>query len=473
MRDIQFDATKQGPDAIRNSHRLLLMEAEFVRHLFDAPYPFVDTPRPDMTAERFKKGEALFYEMQCLKCHVLGDGSVAGAQKNPTAPNLTLAHRRLQRRWIRHWVQEPDIIQLQTAMPPFFTGKPVFDPRGQSWARAQSTLRPADQVEADYGKTADEQAALLLDFIYAAGVRGHTGIQPADAPPPTKEVQQRDPAKGVAPTPPATPTQPFLPGDATKGKATEAPAAPVKPPVEMKPVEKSATPKPEVKKTEAKAQSTPGAAAAGDVSIRGVVLLEGTAPVMDVINMADPACANQHADPPTEETIVVGEKNQLKNVALTISAGLPQQNYDPPAEAAVLNQKGCQYLPHVLAVMVGQKIVVKNSDAFLHNVHALASENVPFNFGQPNVAESPIEPLKTPEAFRVKCDVHPWMSAYVVGVDNPFFAVSGDDGSFAIKKLPPGEYTLRAWHERLGTQEIPVKVEAGKPTEIQIKFAAP
>jgi hypothetical protein len=132
------------------------------------------------------------------------------------------------------------------------------------------------------------------------------------------------------------------------------------------------------------------------------------------------------------------------------------------------------YHPHVLVAMVGQKIVVQNSDAFLHNVHALANDNVPFNFGQPNVAKNPIDPLKTPEAFRVKCDVHPWMSAYVVGVDNPFFATSGDDGSFAIPgKLPPGEYTLKAWHETLGTQEIPVKVEAGKPAVVEIKFKAP
>jgi len=128
----------------------------------------------------------------------------------------------------------------------------------------------------------------------------------------------------------------------------------------------------------------------------------------------------------------------------------------------------------VLPVMVGQKINVTNSDTFLHNVHALATENVPFNIGQPGGAANTVEPLKTAEAYRVKCDVHPWMSAYVVGVDNPFFATSGDDGTFAIRgKLPPGEYTIKAWHESLGTQEIPVKVEAGKPAEVQVKFKAP
>ncbi len=495
MRDIQFDTTKQRPDDIARTHRLLLMESEFVRHLFDSPYPFVETPRPNITPERFKKGETMFYEMQCLKCHVLGDPNVPGAQKNPTAPNLTLAHRRLQRRWIRNWVQEPDIIQLQTAMPPFFTGKPVFDPHGQSWPRAQSTVRPADQVEADYGKTADEQTDLLLDFLYAAGVNGHTGIQPAGAPAPTPQVQQRNPEKGVPPTAPPTATQPFLPGDATKGKAAEPPGAPSPkspqdsksakpaPPAPAAPTpkaqEKTVTPKPEASKPAApKPEAKPQASAAppsGDISIKGVVTLDGKAPEMKEIDMsAVKECATQHADPVYEETIVASEKGQLKNVVLTISAGLPQQNYDPPPEAAVLDQHGCMYHPHVLVAMVGQKIVVQNSDTFLHNVHALANDNVPFNFGQPNVAKNPIDPLKTPETFRVKCDVHPWMSAYVVGVDNPFFATSGDDGSFAIPgKLPPGDYTLKAWHETLGTQEIPVKVEAGKPAVVEIKFKAP
>ena len=105
---------------------------------------------------------------------------------------------------------------------------------------------------------------------------------------------------------------------------------------------------------------------------------------------------------------------------------------------------------------------------------ALPDKNTPFNFGQPTRDDGkPIDPLKTPETFRVKCDVHTWMSAYVVGLDNPYYGVSGDDGTFSIPNLPPGEYTLTAWHESLGSKEIPVKVEAGKPAEVQIKFAAP
>src|SRR5439155_10943056 len=125
-------------------------------------------------------------------CHVLGDPNIEGANKNPTAPNLSLAHLRLQRRWVRHWVQDPDIIQKGTAMPPFFTGLPIYAtvtpdakaPLGQSQPRAQTVAEPqASQIEEKYGKTVEEQTGLLLDFLYAAGARGYTGKQPAPPAP--------------------------------------------------------------------------------------------------------------------------------------------------------------------------------------------------------------------------------------------------------------------------------------------------
>jgi hypothetical protein len=167
-----------------------LARALFVMELYDAPYPFVEASTPDISQDRFKLGEQFFYQLQCLSCHVLGDPTIEGANKNPTAPNLTLAHLRLQRRWVRHWVQEPDVIQKGTAMPPFFTGLPIYAtvtpdataPLGQSQPRAQDVPEPkATQIEDKYGKSVDEQTGLLLDFLYAAGARGYTGKQP---PPP-------------------------------------------------------------------------------------------------------------------------------------------------------------------------------------------------------------------------------------------------------------------------------------------------
>ena len=172
-----------------------------------------------------------------------------------------------------------------------------------------------------------------------------------------------------------------------------------------------------------------------------------------------------------EQNFVVDDKGDLKNVVLYITGGLQQTSFTPPAQPAIIDQQGCMYHPHVTAVMTGQQLEIRNSDGFLHNVHSLSQTNPPFNFAQPNKDDGkPVEPLKAAENFRIKCDVHPWMSAYIVAVDNPYFAVSGDDGTFSISDLPPGDYTLTAWQEQLGTKDIPVKVEAGKPTEIKISF---
>jgi plastocyanin len=217
------------------------------------------------------------------------------------------------------------------------------------------------------------------------------------------------------------------------------------------------------------------AASFGDVT--GKVTLDGAAPAAQEIDMkAVPECAEQHADPVTDPTVTVGEGGALANVIVSVKADDPAAlGGEAPTTPVVLDQKACMYEPHVLTMTAGQDLMVKNDDPFLHNVHSLATVNPAFNFGQPNKDEGKkVDAPKAAEIFRVKCDVHPWMSAYVVGVDNPFFATSGDDGTFAIRgKLPPGEYTIKAWHESLGTQEIPVKVEAGKPAEVQVKFKAP
>lgn len=185
IRPIEVGPTASAAD-LTKVYKTLLFKAQFTRELYNAPYPFVETPRPQISDEKFALGEQLFYEMQCLKCHVLGDPEVPGANKTPTAPNLTLAHERLQRRWVRHWIQEPNIIQVGTAMPPFLTGLALFQLDGQPWPASQGAA-PAEvaRIEAKYGKTADEQADLVLDFLYAAGVRRHTGIQPPTAPPTT------------------------------------------------------------------------------------------------------------------------------------------------------------------------------------------------------------------------------------------------------------------------------------------------
>jgi len=214
--------------------------------------------------------------------------------------------------------------------------------------------------------------------------------------------------------------------------------------------------------------------AAADIT--GTVKLDGKAPEMKEIDMsAVNECKAQHQDPVYEETVVAGEKGELKNVVVALKPeGDPSAlGGSAPSEPAVLDQKGCQYIPHVLGVMVGQEMQVKNDDPFMHNVHSLAQTNPAFNKQQPNKDNGmKVESPKAAETYKVKCDVHPWMGAWVVVFEHPFFAVSDDAGKFTIKGNPPdGDYKVTAWHEKFGQQEGTVTVKDGKG-EVNFTFKA-
>jgi len=202
---------------------------------------------------------------------------------------------------------------------------------------------------------------------------------------------------------------------------------------------------------------------AGDVS--GMAKLDGAAPEQKPIDMAGvQQCNDMHPDPVIEEN-VVADKGNLANVVVSVKKeDSPDLTGEQPKEGAVIDQQGCMYKPHVVAMMGGQDLVVKNSDNFLHNIHSLSEKNPSFNKAQPqkNDGEKMADSPKVPEYFHVKCDVHPWMSCYVAVFDHPFFGVSGADGKWTIKNLPDGDYTLVAWHEKLGTQEKKVTIKDGK-----------
>ena len=139
----------------------------------------------------------------------------------------------------------------------------------------------------------------------------------------------------------------------------------------------------------------------------------------------------------------------------------------------MLNQQGCTYAPHVSGIMTGQTLIIRNSDPTLHNVHALPKNNEEFNQGQPFQDMELEKEFGTAEVMvRFKCDVHPWMSAYMGVVDHPFFATSGADGSFAIEGLPAGDYVLEAWHETLGAQTQSVTVAADGAVDVSFDFAS-
>ena len=226
------------------------------------------------------------------------------------------------------------------------------------------------------------------------------------------------------------------------------------------------------------ASGTPAAApAAAAVSadaatLTGTVKFEGSAPKMTNIQMsADPYCQSQHTSaPPTEEDVVAGPAGELANVFVYIKD--IKGNFPPPSTPVTIDQKGCQYHPHVNAVMVGQPLEIKNDDATLHNIHALPAVNSQFNEGQP--VQGMVSTKKFDKAeitpFKVKCDVHGWMKSYMAVMPHPFFAVSQTNGSFTIANLPPGQYTVVAWHEKYGQQEQQVTVGAKESKALSFTF---
>jgi hypothetical protein len=209
-----------------------------------------------------------------------------------------------------------------------------------------------------------------------------------------------------------------------------------------------------------------------DPTVTGVVHFGGVAPEPQVLSMAANAvCASHHRGQVIDESVLVNGDGTLRNVVVWVSQGLEGRTFAPPKDPAVLDQQGCVYTPHVVTVMTGQRLLVKNSDPFLHNVRAAAVHNPPFNIGQPSVdvGGTPLTFL-TPDRMFVKCDVHPWMTAHIVVLENPYFAVTGEHGTFKLPELPPGTYTVSAWHEVYGEQKQRVTVEPGKPLTLDFTF---
>ena len=214
----------------------------------------------------------------------------------------------------------------------------------------------------------------------------------------------------------------------------------------------------------AKAPAAPAMAGA----IKGTIKFEGEAPAKPKVDLSpDPVCKELHgADGMAAPVgIVVGAGGGLKDVFVQLT-GVPESKREAPTEPVILDQKGCTYTPHVFGVMKKQPIKILNSDATLHNIHAQPKSNKEFNLAMPNKGEEREQEFKKAEdAIHIKCDVHPWMAAYCFVLEHPYFAVSGDDGSYSIKSdLPDGEYGVKAWHETLGEQTGKVTVKGGSGT---------
>jgi plastocyanin len=219
----------------------------------------------------------------------------------------------------------------------------------------------------------------------------------------------------------------------------------------------------------------PGIANAAS-SVNGTVTFDGKVPNLKPLTMdADPACAKKHPKPAANEMLVLGSGNTMGNIMVWVSKGLPAgKTWPVPKQPVVLDQDGCQYKPHVMGIMVGQTYRILNSDGVLHNIHTLPKINKSFNRGMPATLKETTTTFEKPEAvFHVKCDVHPWMSAYVSVFTHPFFSVTGTDGKFTISGLEPGTYEITAWHEKLGTQTASVTVGASDTKVQNFKFTVP
>jgi len=206
-------------------------------------------------------------------------------------------------------------------------------------------------------------------------------------------------------------------------------------------------------------------------TVKGTVKLEGVAPEARPINMsADPICAKQHREPVLSQDVEVDGKGDLGNVIVFVADGLQGQVFDPPTQPATIDQRGCMYEPHVLAIRANQPLDVKNDDPTSHNIHPLPTNNREWNKSEPPGSRAEETFPREEVAIPVKCNIHPWMRGYVAVFKHPFFAVTTKDGSFDLANLPAGTYTIKAWHEKLGTATQIITVAANETKTIQFLF---
>ena len=215
------------------------------------------------------------------------------------------------------------------------------------------------------------------------------------------------------------------------------------------------------------------AATAGSLS--GKVTFTGKPPANEPLRLgSDPACLPGAGPNPVSDAVLVSADGGVKNVFVYVKDGLdPAYSFAAPTSAVVLDQKGCRYAPRVVGVQVGQPLDIVNSDQTMHNVHAIPKVNDEFNSSQPMQGIHTTKAFTKPEVMVLfRCNVHNWMTAHVGVLPHPYFAVTNDGGAFEIKNLPPGTYTIEAWHETFGTQTAKVTIGDKQAQTVAFTFAA-
>jgi plastocyanin len=206
--------------------------------------------------------------------------------------------------------------------------------------------------------------------------------------------------------------------------------------------------------------------------LKGTVRFQGRKPARKAIDMSgDPACVEAHHVKAYDESLVVNSNGTLANVFIYIKRGLEEKKFEAPAAPVTIDQRGCWFRPRIIGIQTGQTLQVTNSDPVTHNIHPLAQINREWNHSQ-GQGDAPLARkfIKQEVMIRVKCNIHSWMRAYIGVLDHPYFAVTGADGAYEIKNLPPGDYVLEAWQETLGAQEQNITVAPAGKLETDFTF---
>lgn len=207
-------------------------------------------------------------------------------------------------------------------------------------------------------------------------------------------------------------------------------------------------------------------------TLKGTIKYQGRKPTRKAIDMSgDPACVEAHHGKAYDESLVVNSNGTLANVFVYVKRGLEGKTFEVPAAPVTIDQRGCWFRPRIIGIQTGQPLSVTNSDPVTHNIHPLAQINREWNHSQ-GQGDAPLARkfIKPEVMIRVKCNIHSWMRAYIGVLDHPFFAVTGTDGAYEIKNLPPGDYVIEAWQENLGTQEQNISVAPSGKVETDFTF---